>query len=76
MPYCLYGVCVLKCKFTDVIQSVINLRLMMEATKTGPLSAPILSKTVQKSHFLSTALPIDCVVRTTCNNTIKEYVLL
>uniref|UniRef100_A0A8D0D7J2 Ufm1-specific protease 2 n=1 Tax=Sander lucioperca TaxID=283035 RepID=A0A8D0D7J2_SANLU len=56
-------------------KSVINLRLMMEATKTGPLSAPILSKTVQKSHFLSTALPIDCVVRTTCNNTIKEYAL-
>ncbi|TKS68250.1 Ufm1-specific protease 2 [Collichthys lucidus] len=53
-------------------QNVINLRLMMEVTKTGPVSAPILSKTVQKSHFLSTTLPIDCVIRTTCDDTIKD----
>ncbi|XP_054460778.1 ufm1-specific protease 2 [Anoplopoma fimbria] len=52
--------------------SVINLRLMMEATKKGPLSAPILSKTVTKSHFLSTTLPVDCVVLTTFNETIKD----
>ncbi|KAF3852352.1 hypothetical protein F7725_005707 [Dissostichus mawsoni] len=52
--------------------SVINLRLMMEATKTGPLSAPILRRTLQKSHFLSTTLPMDCVVRTTCSDTIKD----
>ncbi|XP_037328916.2 ufm1-specific protease 2 [Pungitius pungitius] len=52
--------------------SVINLRLMMEATKTGPLSAPILSRTVQKSLFLSTSFPVDCVVRTTVNETIKD----
>uniref|UniRef100_A0A4W6C3P3 Ufm1-specific protease 2 n=1 Tax=Lates calcarifer TaxID=8187 RepID=A0A4W6C3P3_LATCA len=43
--------------------SVINLRLMMEVSRPGPLPAPILSKTVQKSHFLSTTLPMDCVVR-------------
>lgn len=64
----------IECKFTLVIQSVINLRLMMEVTKAGPLSAPILSRKAQKSHFLSTTLPMDCVVRTTCNDTIKEYV--
>ncbi|XP_041789637.1 ufm1-specific protease 2 [Chelmon rostratus] len=52
--------------------SIINLRLMMEATKPGPASAPILSRTVQKSHFLSATLPMDCVVRTTCNDTIKD----
>ncbi|XP_070837166.1 ufm1-specific protease 2 [Chaetodon trifascialis] len=52
--------------------SVINLRLMMETTTTGPASAPILCRTVQKSHFLSTALPVDCVVRVTCNDTIKD----
>ncbi|KAM7419322.1 hypothetical protein PAMA_016440 [Pampus argenteus] len=52
--------------------SVINLRLMMEVTKRGPVSAPILSRTVQKSHFLSTTLPMDCVIRTSCNDTMKE----
>ncbi|KAK5865843.1 hypothetical protein PBY51_020082 [Eleginops maclovinus] len=52
--------------------SVINLSLMMEATKTGPLSAPILRRTLQKSHFLSTTLPMDCVVRITCSDTIKD----
>ncbi|XP_040891207.1 ufm1-specific protease 2 [Toxotes jaculatrix] len=52
--------------------SVINLHLMMELTKPGPLSAPILSRTVKKSHFLSTALPIDCVIHTSCNETIKD----
>ncbi|XP_059205896.1 ufm1-specific protease 2 isoform X1 [Centropristis striata] len=52
--------------------SVVNLRLMMEATKTGPLPAPILSRTAQNSHFLSTTLPMDCVVRTTSSDTIKD----
>ncbi|XP_069023392.1 ufm1-specific protease 2 [Embiotoca jacksoni] len=52
--------------------SVINLRLMMEMTKPGPLSAPILNKTVHKSHFLSTALSMDCVVCTSFNDTIKD----
>ncbi|XP_049427150.1 ufm1-specific protease 2 [Epinephelus fuscoguttatus] len=52
--------------------SVINLRLMTEATRKGPLPAPILSRTVQKSHFLSTTLPMDCVVRTTSDDTIKD----
>ncbi|KAI3353156.1 hypothetical protein L3Q82_019706, partial [Scortum barcoo] len=54
--------------------SVINLRLMMEVTKTGPLSAPVLSRTVQKSHFVSTTLPMDCVVRTTCDDKIKDAI--
>lgn len=62
----------LECELIFVIQSIINLRLMMEVTKTGPLSAPILSRTVQKSHFLSTTFPVDCVIRTTFNETIKE----
>lgn len=72
----LWCLCVLdpECKSTFVIQNVINLRLMMEVTKTGPVSAPILSRKIQKSHFLSTILPMDCVVRTTCNDTIKEYI--
>ncbi|XP_056227867.1 ufm1-specific protease 2 [Seriola aureovittata] len=52
--------------------SVINLNLMMEVTKPGPLSAPILSRTLQSSHFLSATLPMDCVVRTSCNDTIKD----
>ncbi|XP_047431072.1 ufm1-specific protease 2 [Mugil cephalus] len=52
--------------------SVVNLRLMTEVSKPGPLSAPVLSKTVQKSHFLSTALPMDCVVRASCTDTIKD----
>ncbi|KAM7394322.1 hypothetical protein PAMP_021135 [Pampus punctatissimus] len=52
--------------------SVINFRLMMEVTKQGPVSAPILSRTVQKSHFLSTTLSMDCVIRTSCNDTMKE----
>ncbi|XP_068178240.1 ufm1-specific protease 2 [Antennarius striatus] len=51
--------------------SVLNLSLMMEVTRPGPLPAPVLSRNVHKSHFLSTTLPIDCVIRTTCNNTIK-----
>lgn len=52
--------------------NVVNLRLMMEVTNKGPVSAPILSRSVQNSHFLSTTLPMDCVVRTSCNDTTKE----
>lgn len=66
-------VCVSVCMLMH-IQSVVNLRLMMEMTKQGPVSAPILSRTVQKSHFVSTSLPMDCVVHTNCNDTMKEYV--
>uniref|UniRef100_A0A3Q2WM59 Ufm1-specific protease 2 n=2 Tax=Haplochromini TaxID=319058 RepID=A0A3Q2WM59_HAPBU len=44
------------------VASVINLRLMTEVTKPGPLSAPILTKTVLKSHFVSVTLPLDCVL--------------
>ncbi|KAM3623345.1 uncharacterized protein V6R79_009987 [Siganus canaliculatus] len=53
---------------------VINLRLMMEVTRTDTFSAPVLSRTVQKSHFLSTTLPIDCAIRTTSNDTVKDAV--
>ncbi|KAG7485398.1 hypothetical protein JOB18_009685 [Solea senegalensis] len=52
--------------------SVINLHLMMEVTNSGSLPAPILSRTVQKSHFLATTLPIDCVVCTSSDSTIKD----
>ncbi|KAM9819547.1 ufm1-specific protease 2 isoform X1 [Syngnathus typhle] len=51
---------------------VISLNLMMEATKPGPLPAPVLCKTIQKSHFLSTTLPMDCVVHICSTDTIKE----
>ncbi|KAG7225835.1 hypothetical protein INR49_014356 [Caranx melampygus] len=53
-------------------QSVINLHLMMEMTNPGPLLAPVLSRSLQNSHFLSTTLPMDCVIQTTCNDTIKN----
>ncbi|KAM9857447.1 ufm1-specific protease 2 [Aulostomus maculatus] len=51
---------------------VINLRLMMEVTESGPLPAPVLHRTVQKSYFVSTTLPMDCVVRTGSTDTLKE----
>lgn len=51
--------------------NIINLNLMMEVTKPGPHPAPTLCRTVQKSHFLSATLHMDCVVRTSCNDTIK-----
>ncbi|XP_071382390.1 ufm1-specific protease 2 [Centroberyx affinis] len=51
--------------------NVINLRLMMEVTRPGPLSAPTLNRTVQKLQLLCTTLPMDCVVRTTCSDTIR-----
>lgn len=61
-----------KSKKTSTI-SVVNLRLLMEVTtKGGPLSAPVLSRTVQTSHFLSTTLPVDCVIRTTSMCTVKD----
>uniref|UniRef100_A0A8D3A673 Ufm1-specific protease 2 n=1 Tax=Scophthalmus maximus TaxID=52904 RepID=A0A8D3A673_SCOMX len=56
----------------SLASSVISLHLMMEVTNIGPLSAPILSRTVQKSHFISTTLPMDCAVRTSGNDTIKD----
>lgn len=56
----------------SVSASVINLHLMMEVTQPSPLSAPILSKTVKKSHFLAATLPIDCAVCTGCSDTIKN----
>uniref|UniRef100_A0A3Q4AVQ7 Ufm1-specific protease 2 n=1 Tax=Mola mola TaxID=94237 RepID=A0A3Q4AVQ7_MOLML len=55
--------------------SVINLRLMMEVTAPGPLSVPIFGIKTQKSYFLSATLPMDCIVCTTRNDTIKEFSL-
>ncbi|XP_072241138.1 ufm1-specific protease 2 [Leuresthes tenuis] len=52
--------------------NVINLRLMMEVTKPRPLPAPVLRKTTQKSNFLTASLPMDCVVRTSSSDTIKD----
>ncbi|XP_029018133.1 ufm1-specific protease 2 [Betta splendens] len=54
------------------VASVLNLRLMMEVTTPGPLPAPVLSRTVRRSHFLSTVLPLDCVVCTKSSDTIKD----
>ncbi|XP_054635615.1 ufm1-specific protease 2 [Dunckerocampus dactyliophorus] len=50
---------------------VINLNLMMDVTKPGPLPAPVLCRTIQKSYFLSTTLPVDCVVCISSTDTIK-----
>ncbi|XP_053189993.1 ufm1-specific protease 2 [Scomber japonicus] len=52
--------------------NVINLRLMMDMTTQGPASAPILSRTAQNTYFLSTTLPMDCVVRTSCSDSTKK----
>ncbi|XP_056136802.1 ufm1-specific protease 2 [Lampris incognitus] len=52
--------------------SIINLCLMMEVTKPGPLPAPTFSKTVEKHHLLCITLPMDCVVRMTCNETMSN----
>lgn len=52
--------------------SVINFSLMMDVTKPGPLSAPILTRTVQKSHFLRATLPIDCAVCCSLRDNIKD----
>ncbi|XP_041641436.1 ufm1-specific protease 2 [Cheilinus undulatus] len=62
-------------KSAAVVHRVINLRLMMEVTTNGgSLSAPIFSRTVKKSHFLSTTLPLDCVVCINSKDTIKDAV--
>lgn len=53
------------------LQSVINLRLMVDLTAPGPAVAPVLSIKTQKSLFLSATLPMDCVVRTTANDTVE-----
>ncbi|KAJ0050994.1 hypothetical protein NL108_012156, partial [Boleophthalmus pectinirostris] len=54
--------------------TVLNLRLMMEATGPGaPHSAqlPVFARTVQTSHFVSTILPMDCVVCVSSGETIR-----
>lgn len=55
-----------------VIQTVIDIRLMMEVTQPGPLPAPIICKKYQKAHFLSTTLPMDCVVSPASDDSIKQ----
>eukprot|EP00066_Takifugu_rubripes_P010507 XP_003978397.1 PREDICTED: ufm1-specific protease 2 [Takifugu rubripes] len=52
--------------------SVINLQLMRDLTTPAPAVAPVLSVKTKKSHFLSAALPMDCVIQTTSNDTVKE----
>lgn len=53
-----------------LLQSVINLQLMMDLTAPGPAVAPVLSMKTRKSHFLSAALPVDCVIRASSNDTV------
>lgn len=52
-------------------ENVINFHLMMELSNPGLPSVPTLTRTIQNGHFLQTALPLDCVVRTTCDKTLK-----
>lgn len=52
--------------------SVIKLQLMMEVTKPGPLSGLVLCRKAQNSHFVSTTLPMDCIVRASSSDTVKD----
>lgn len=61
-----------KSKKGSAAATVINIRLMMEVTQPGPLQAPILCRKSQKAHFLSATLPMDCVISTTCSDTVKD----
>ncbi|XP_061839970.1 ufm1-specific protease 2 [Nerophis lumbriciformis] len=51
---------------------LIILNLMMDVTKPGPHPAPVLCRTLQKAHFLSTTLPLDCVVCISPADSIKD----
>lgn len=57
-------------------QTVINLTLMAEVTIPGEenLSAPYLS-TEKKRHSLSMALPMDCVLSTAADESVRTWVL-
>ncbi|CAL8332824.1 unnamed protein product [Lota lota] len=48
-----------------VTESVINLCLMKEVSRPGPLPVPTLTRTLQSGHVLHTTLPMDCVIRST-----------
>lgn len=48
---------------------------MMEATKPGPLPLPTFCRTTQTSHFVSTTLPMDCIVCVNASDTIKDACL-
>ncbi|KAM4604465.1 ufm1-specific protease 2 [Polymixia lowei] len=61
-----------KKKSKKTTATVVNLCLLMEVTKPGPLSAPTLNRTVKKCQFLQTTLPMDCVVHATCDKTIRN----
>lgn len=52
--------------------NVLNFDLMVELTKPGPLSVPILNKTMKKSLFLAATLPIDCIVCTNSGDTVRS----
>lgn len=52
--------------------SVIKLQLMMEVTKPGPLPGLVLCKKVQNSYFVSTTLPMDCIVCASSSDTVKD----
>lgn len=54
--------------------TVINLRLMMEATTAAGLnsSLPVFTRAAQTSHFVSTTLSMDCVVSANISDTIQE----
>ncbi|XP_008315103.1 ufm1-specific protease 2 [Cynoglossus semilaevis] len=52
--------------------NVIHLNLMMEMTNPGPLPAPVLTRRIQKSHFLSMSLSMDCAVHISSNDTIRD----
>lgn len=61
-----------ECTCVYKIQTVVDVRLMMEVTQPGPLPTPVLCKKTQKAHFLSATLPMDCVVSPTCNDSVKQ----
>lgn len=58
--------------------TVINLRLMMDASRAAGLHShplPVFARTVQASHFVSTTLSMDCVVCVSTDHTIQDACL-
>uniref|UniRef100_A0A3B3VK71 Ufm1-specific protease 2 n=1 Tax=Poecilia latipinna TaxID=48699 RepID=A0A3B3VK71_9TELE len=51
--------------FEDIFQFI-------QTRTPGPASAPILTRTVQKSHLLCATLPMDCAVWSSWSDTIKD----
>lgn len=55
--------------------TVINLKLMMEATRDAGLhspSLPVFTRAVQTSHFVFTTLSVDCVVCVSNSDTVQD----